>query len=157
MEHKNETIAIEGSWNMSSWEWKFESIALIRKTFEGLKERKMLANKCPGCGRVYFMPKPYCLCLSMPDEFVEIKDTATVTTYTFTGSWAYEGISDEEVSGTPQIFAGIVYDGSDTMTVCIIEGVEPDQVHVGMRVKLKWPEEIAGGLTDLAYCVPLEE
>ncbi|MBN2026222.1 MAG: hypothetical protein JW854_05630 [Actinobacteria bacterium] len=155
MEYKKETIAIEGSWNMSSWEWKFESIALIRKVFEAMKEGKLIANKCPGCGMVYFMPKPYCRCLSEPDEFVEIKDTATVTTYTFTGSWAYEGISDEEVSGTPLIFAGIVFDGSNTMTVANIEGVEPDQVSVGMRVKLKWPDKVEGTLNDLARCVPL--
>jgi uncharacterized OB-fold protein len=155
MEYKDETIAIEGSWNLSSWQWKLESIALIRKTLEALKEKKLLANKCPGCGLVYFMPKPYCRCLSIPDEFVEIKDTATVTTYTFTGAWAYEGISEEEVSGTPQIFAGIVFDGSDTMTVCMLEGVEPEEVSVGMRVKLKWPDKIEGALNELAYCVPL--
>jgi len=155
MEYKDETVAIEGSWNLSSWQWKLESIALIRKTFEAMKEKKLLANKCPGCGTVYFLPKPYCRCLSIPDEFVEIKDTATVTTYTFTGAWAYEGISEEEVSGTPQIFVGIVFDGSDTMTVSILEGVEPEQVSVGMRVKLNWPDKVEGGLTDLAHCVPL--
>lgn len=156
MEYKDETIAIEGGWNLSSWQWKFESIALIRKTFEtARKEGKLLGNKCPACGLVYFLPKPYCRCLSVPDEFVEIKDTATVTTYTFTGAWAYEGISDDEVSGTPLIFAGVVFDGSNTMTVCNIEGVEPEQVHVGMRVKLKWPEKIEGTINDFAYCVPL--
>jgi uncharacterized protein len=155
MEYKKETTAIEGSWNLAYWEWKFESIALIRKTLDAMKDKKLLANKCPDCGTVYFPPKPYCRCLGMPDEFVEIKDTATVTTYTFTGSWAYEGISDEEVSGTPMIFAGIVFDGSNTMTVCNLGGVEPEQVHVGMRVKLKWPEKVEGTLNDLAHCVPL--
>jgi uncharacterized OB-fold protein len=155
MEYKDETIAIEGSWNLSSWQWKLESIALIRKTLEALKDKKLLANKCPGCGLVYFMPKPYCRCLSIPDEFVEIKDTATVTTYTFSGAWAYEGIAAEGVSGTPLIIAGIVFDGSDTMTVCTLQDVEPEQVSVGMRVKLKWPDQIEGALNDLAYCAPL--
>lgn len=158
MEYKDETIAIEGSWNLATWEWKLESIALIRKTFDTMmKEHKLIANKCSNCGLVYFPAKPYCRCLSIPDQWVDIKDTATVTTYTFTGAWAYEGISEEEVSGTPLIFAGIVFDGSDTMTVSNLEGIEPEKVHVGMRVKLKWPEEVTGFLTDLAHCVPLEE
>ncbi len=155
MEYKNETIAIEGSWHLSAWKWKFESIALINKTFEALKEGKLLANKCPGCGLVYFLPKPYCRCLCIPDQWVEIKDTGTVTTYTFTGSWAYEGISEDEVSGTPMVFAGVVFDGSDTKTVANIEDVDPEQVHVGMRVRLKWPEKVEGKLNDLARCVPL--
>lgn len=155
MEYKEVTTSIEGSWNYSSWEWKLESIALIRKSLEALKEKKMLANKCPDCGLVYFLPKPFCRCMGRPDEWVEIKDTATITTYTFTGAWAYEGISDEEVSGDPMIFAGIVFDGSDTMTVCMLNDIEPEQVSVGMRVRLKWPDEITGTLNDLAHCVPL--
>ncbi len=154
MEQKDVTTSVEGSWNLASWEWKAESSALIRKTLEGLKEKKMLANKCPDCGLVYFLPKPFCRCLGAPDEFVEIKDTGTVTTYTFTGAWAYEGISDE-VSGTPLIFAGIVFDGSDTMTVCNIHDVDPEEVSVGMRVRLRWPDEFEGTLNDLLHCVPL--
>ena len=155
MEYKDETISIEGSWPMENWQWKFESMALIRKTLEGVKEKKLLANKCPDCGLVYFMPKPYCRCLSIPDEWVEIKDTATVTTYTFTGAWAYEGIADEGVTGDPMIIVGLVMDGSDTMTVCTLDEVEPENVSVGMRVKLKWPDDPQGRLDDLARCVPL--
>ncbi len=64
-----------------------------------------------------------------------------MTTYTFTGAWAYEGISDEEVSGTPLIFAGIVFDGSDTMTVSNIEDVEPEEVKRGHAGEA----EVAGG------------
>lgn len=155
MEYKDVTTTIEGAWNFSSWEWKFESIALIRETFEAMKEHKLLGNKCPDCGTVYFLPKPFCRCLGTPDEFVEVKDTGTVTTYTFTGAWKYEGIQDGEAAGAPLIFAGVVFDGADTKIVCNIEGVEPEQVSVGMRVKLKWPDEISGTLNDLSRCVPL--
>ena len=155
MEYKNETTSIEGSWQLASWQWKLESIALIKKTLEGIKEKKLLGNKCPGCGLVYFLPKPYCRCLSIPDEWVEIKDTGTITTYTFTGAWAYEGIEEEGVTGTPLIIVGLVLDGSDTMTVCTLDEVEPENVSVGMRVKMKWPENPEGRLDDLAHCVPL--
>jgi uncharacterized OB-fold protein len=155
MEYKEETISIEGSWAMENWKWKLESIALIKKTLEGIKEKKLLGNKCPGCGLVYFLPKPYCRCLSIPDEWVEIKDTGTVTTYTFTGAWAYEGIADEGVTGEPLIIVGLVLDGSDTMTVCTLDEVEPENVSVGMRVQLKWPDDPQGRLDDLSKCVPI--
>jgi uncharacterized OB-fold protein len=155
MEYKDETVSIEGGWQLAEWKWKFESIALIQKTLAGLKEKKLYGNKCPGCGLVYFLPKPYCRCLSEPDEWVEVKDTGTVTTYTFTGAWAYEGIADEGVTGNPMIIVGIVLDGSDTMTVCTLDEVEPENVSVGMRIQLKWPDDPQGRLDDLAHCVPI--
>ncbi len=155
MEYKKETVSIEGGWPLQHWQWKFESLDLIRRTLEGLKEKKLLALKCRNCGLVYFLPKPYCRCLSIPDEWVEIKDTGTITTYTFTGAWAYEGIQEEGPSGTPMIIAGVVYDGSDTMTVCVLEDVKPEDVSVGRKVRLRWPDEPEGKLDDLAHCVPM--
>ncbi len=155
MEYKKETVSIEGGWPLEHWRWKFESMALIRKTLEGLKDKKLLALKCPGCGLVYFLPKPYCTCLSTPDEWVEIKDTGTITTYTFSGAWAYEGITEEGPTGTPMIIVGVVFDGSDTMAVCTLDGAEPEAVSVGMRVQLKWPDEPQGKLDDIAHCVPI--
>jgi uncharacterized OB-fold protein len=155
MEYKDETVSIEGGWPMEHWQWKFESLTLIRKTLEALKEKKLMGLKCPGCGLVYFMPKPYCRCLSIPDEWVEVKDTATITTYTFTGAWAYEGIAEEGAAGEPLIIVGLVFDGTDTMTVCTLQNAKPEDVSVGMRVRLQWPENPEGKLEDLAYCVPL--
>jgi len=98
-----------------------------QKSIEGFREKKMLANKCPDCGTVYFLPKPYCRCLGIPDEFVEIKDIGTVTTYTFTGSWSYGGMADEGASGTPLIIAGIVFDGADTMSITLLKTSNPSR------------------------------
>ena len=155
MEYKNETVSIEGGWPLEHWQWKFESIALIHKTLDSLKEKKLMALKCSNCGVVYFLPKPYCRCLAIPDEWVEVKDTGVITTYTFSGAWKYEGIEEDEgPAGTPMIICGIVLDGTDTMTVCILDDVEPEAVSVGMRIKLKWPEKPEGKLDDIAHCVP---
>ncbi|MDY6793873.1 MAG: zinc ribbon domain-containing protein [Actinomycetota bacterium] len=158
MEYKKETRAVEGDWPMAYWQWKFESIALIAKTREAFKEKKLLGLKCPGCGLVYFPPKPYCYCLARPDKWVEVEQTGTITTYTFTGAWAYEGISEEEqAGGAPMIICGINFDGSDTLTVCLLDDAKPEEVYVGMRVKLKWPEVIEGRVDDIAHSEPLKE
>jgi uncharacterized OB-fold protein len=154
MEYKQETTSIAGSWYLAGWQWKFESMALIQKSMEGFKHKKMIGNKCPGCGLVYFLPKPFCRCLSRPDEFVEIKDVGTVTTYTFSGAWSYGGITDEGPTGTPYIIAGVVFDGSDTMTVSLIEDAEPEQMFVGMRVKIKWPEDMESSSNIVVFCTP---
>jgi uncharacterized protein len=154
MEYKKETTSIDGNWYLAGWKWKFESIDLIKKSIEGFREKKMLANKCPDCGTVYFLPKPYCRCLGIPDEFVEIKDVGTVTTYTFTGAWSYGGITDEGQTGNPLIIAGIVFDGADTMSITLVQDVEPEQMSVGMRLKIKWPENLEDSSNIVSFCTP---
>ncbi len=77
--------------------------------------------------------------MGKPDEYVEIKDTGTVTTYTFTGAWKYEGgttVDDGAPAEPPLVIAGIMLDGSDTMTVVTLDDAKPEEVYVGMRVKL---------------------
>ena len=79
-------------------------------------------------------------------------------TYTFTGAWAYEGIQEEEgPAGEPLIICGVNFDGCDTLTVCTLGEAQPEEVFVGMRVQLKWPENIEGRLDDIAHVVPVKE
>ena len=160
MEYKKETTSIEGTWPLEYWEWKQESIALIAKSREHFKDHKLFGLKCPDCGLVYFLPKPYCRCLGIPNEYVEVQDTGTITTYTFTGSWKYEGgttVDENAPVEPPLIICGIMLDGADTMTVVSLYDAEPEEVAVGMRVKLRWPETITGGIDDVAHGVLVRE
>ena len=58
----------------------------INKTlpfWEGLKQRKILATKCKGCGRLYFPPVADCSqCLTSNMEWVELGNEATIETFT---------------------------------------------------------------------------
>lgn len=150
MEYKNETTSIQGSWPLNQWRWKFETAVLMTKFLEALKEKKVLGLKCPGCGLIYAPPKAYCQCLSIPDEWVEVGDTGTITTFTFTGAWSFGGML--EGTGTPMIIVGVRLDGADTQTLSILTNADPDQVAVGMRVRMKWAENPKGVLDDAMYC-----
>jgi hypothetical protein len=149
MEYKEETTSIQGTWPLEQWRWKHETSVLAKKFLEALKDKKIIGLKCPGCGLVYVPPKPYCRCLSIPDEWVEVKDTAVITTYTFTGSWSFGGRL--EGTGAPLVIAGVMYDGSDTQTLAILDGVDPDDVAVGKRTRVKWPENPQGGINDIMH------
>ena len=43
------------------------------------------------------------------------------------------------------------------MTVVSLYDAEPEEVAVGMRVKLRWPETITGGIDDVAHGVLVRE
>jgi uncharacterized protein len=160
MEYKKETTSVEGSWPLEHWEWKQESIGLIAKSREAFKDHKLLGLKCPDCGLVYFLPKPYCRCMGIPNEYVEVQDTGTITTYTFTGAWKYEGgttVDEGAPAEPPLIICGVMLDGADTMSVVTLYDAEPEEVAVGMRIKLRWPDPITGGIDDVAHATLLRE
>ena len=153
MEYKEETTSIQGSWPLDQWRWKHETAILARTFLAALKDKKVLGLKCTNCGLVYTPPKPYCSCLGIPSEWVEVADTGEITTFTFTGAWSYGGML--EGAGTPMIIAGMRFDGSDTQTLTLLSETEPEQVYVGMKLKVKWPDNPQGVIDDVMHSVPL--
>lgn len=58
-------------------------ISQTLKFYEGLKEGKVYATKCKGCGKVYFPPNVDCPeCLSTGLEWVELSSDAEIETFT---------------------------------------------------------------------------
>ncbi len=150
MEYRDETTSIHGSWPIEQWRWKHETAAIMPTFLAALKERKVLGLKCPACGLVYSPPKAFCRCLAVPDEWVEVADTGVITTFTFTGSWSFGGMAGG--SGEPMVLTGIKLDGADTQTLSVLVGAKPEQVAVGMRVRMKWPEVPTGTINDAMQC-----
>lgn len=152
-----ETTSIPGSWPLEGYAWKTEQLKLMERFLPALKEKKFLGLKCPCCGVVYCPPKPICRCLCRPVEWVEVgkqgAQEGVVTTFTFTGAWSLEGKPSGE--GDSLIVVGVKLDGADTMMVCMLDGAVPEDVDVGMRVRMKWPEVTEGKLSDMLYVEPV--
>lgn len=146
-EYKEETTSIKGNWPLIHYRWKSETVKLMADFLEAFKEKKVLGLKCPCCGLVYTPPKPLCRCLCRPEEWVEVSDEGVVTTFTFSGAWSFEGMLEGE--GESRIVVGVKLDGTDTMFLSTLEGVDPEEVNVGMRVKVRWPEAPEGKIGDM--------
>ncbi|MCS7119202.1 MAG: Zn-ribbon domain-containing OB-fold protein [Archaeoglobaceae archaeon] len=121
-----------------------------------LKNGKLIATKCEKCRRVIFPPRIYCeLCYKPIDDWVYIKDTGVVQTFSISFI-----DPDAKPLEKPVIVAVITIDGaSPNMGIMhIIDEVEPEKVYIGMRVKAVWrPEsERKGTITDIKYWKPLE-
>ncbi|MCX7704037.1 MAG: Zn-ribbon domain-containing OB-fold protein, partial [Planctomycetota bacterium] len=143
----------------------------ISRFLDGLKDGKILGVKCNKCKRVVTPPRIFCeKCFKEMDEWVELKDTGTVNTFSICYiTWDMK--RTKEMGVLPEIPAVIEIDGTNPRVGFLHkigeippkeEGsleVNPKSVWVGMRVKAVWKpkEEREGRITDILYFKPINE
>lgn len=122
--------------------------------FAELKNGRIVGTKCDKCHRVLLPARVFCeLCFRTVDEWVHLKDTGTVNTF----SIAYTGTQAERLK-EPQIPALIEIDGSGGVGIMHLIGeVDPKKVKIGMKVKAVWKPKAQreGAITDIKYWKPL--
>ncbi len=128
----------------------------ISRFLSELKEGKIIARKCNKCGRVLIPPRMFCeLCYRPTDEWVYVKDTGRVNTF----SIAWIGVNASRLK-EPLIPAVIEIDGaSPGMGIYHMLGeVDPAEVRIGMNVQAVWKpkEERKGCITDIKYFKPIK-
>ncbi len=111
------------AWSVGNW---------IEHFFDGMKEGKIRASKCPSCGRVYLPPRMICeRCFSRADDWVELPVTGTVRACTKASVKVAEN-GDMVDLESPEIIAMVQHDGADT---CIAGRLEADDASIGMKVE----------------------
>jgi uncharacterized OB-fold protein len=126
----------------------------ISRFLTELKEGRIIARKCMNCKRILVPPRMYCeQCFRPTDEWVQIKDTGTVNTY----SISHVG-TDARRLKTPILVAVVDLDGA-TPGMGILHNlgeVEPSKIKIGMKVKAVWKSssERQGAITDIRYFKP---
>lgn len=142
------------------YSWKLDYSVSVgdvyTRFYEGLKEKKILANKCAQCNRVYVPPRPFCdICFVEPLEWIEVNPTGIIQTYTIT-YFKFENLPDP-----PYVTAVIKIDNSATSLMHFIGGIqynEPNElsekVKIGMRVEPVWSDERTGDILDIKYFRP---
>jgi uncharacterized OB-fold protein len=84
------------------------------------------------------------------DDFVEVADTGTVTSW----SWVPEPVKGQPFD-RPFAFALVTLDGADAPLLHALDVDTPDDVTTGMRVRIRWRVERAGAITDIECFEPL--
>jgi len=109
---------------------------------QSLAERRVVAERCPLCRKVYVPPRGACpTCGVATSEEVEVGPRGTVTTYCIVNIKAKN--LDIEV---PYVYAHIALDGADLALHGRIGGIPYDQVRMGLRVEPVWSD--GGGHPD---------
>ncbi|KAA8886781.1 DNA-binding protein [Nocardia colli] len=104
-------------------------------------------------GRVLVPPPEYDPVTAQPlTEFVDVADTGTVETWT----WVREPLPGQPFD-RPFAWALIRLDGADTTLLHAVDVAAPEDIHTGLRVRVKWAAETTGSIHDIASFVPGEE
>lgn len=109
----------------------------------GLKQGRLIGQRCPACGKVYVPPRGACPTDGIPTtDDVELPDTGTITTFCIVNV-PFPG----QKTKPPYVHASILLDGADIPTSHLILGIPPDEVRMGMRVRAQWKPRDQWGAT----------
>ncbi|MHA1966052.1 MAG: Zn-ribbon domain-containing OB-fold protein [Candidatus Thorarchaeota archaeon] len=124
---------------------------------EELKNGKIIGRGCRECGRILVPPRMFCdKCFRATDEWVYVKDTGTINTF----SISYLDADANRITD-PISVAVIDLDGASE-GIGILHFVridDPKDLHIGMKLKAVWKPEKdrIGSVTDIDYFEPLKE
>jgi len=109
----------------------------------GLKEGRVVGQRCPACGKVYVPPRGACPVDGVPTTTdVELPDRGIVTTFCVVNV-PFPG---QQVT-PPYVAASVLMDGADIPFQHLILGCDPGEVRMGMRVRAAWKPREEWGTT----------
>lgn len=104
---------------------------LISKPFwDGLREEKLLVQRCRACGRLQHYPRPHCIgCLSTDIDWVQASGRGTVYSYTVVRRAAHPAFAAD----VPYIFAVIELEEGPHVAGNVVDA-PLEAVRIGMPV-----------------------
>ncbi|MDN4174837.1 OB-fold domain-containing protein [Nocardioides sp. SOB77] len=125
---------------------------VLGRFLTGLRDQRVVGGRTSE-GRVVVPPPEFDpVTHQQLDDFVEVADTGTVTSWT----WVPEPVAGQPLD-RPFAFALVTLDGADAPIVHALDVASPDQVRTGMRVRVRWAAERVGAITDIACFEPAED
>jgi uncharacterized OB-fold protein len=138
-------------------QYAWDTGVAIGSYLAALKDGIILGARCSKCRRTVVPPRVVCeWCFEPMAEYVPLQDTGTVNTFSICYvTWDVQRIKE------PELPAVIEIDGASPLHGIMhkLGEVDPQQIHVGMRVQAVWrpAEERNGAITDILYFKPIEE
>ena len=115
----------------------------------GLRDGTVLGSRT-AAGRVIVPPLEYDPDTGHAvDELVPVGQSGTVQTW----AWVGEPLRKHPLD-RPFAWALVQLDGADTSMLHALDVASPDEVHTGLRVRIRWKDERVGHLTDIACFEP---
>jgi uncharacterized OB-fold protein len=121
----------------------------------GVEQGRLMGQRCPLCLKVYVPPRGACAACGVPtEEEVEVSDRGTVTTFCVVNV-PFFGQRIEP----PYVSATILLDGADIGLFHLVQEVDADKVHMGMRVEAVWepPKDRKPTLESISHFRPTGE
>ncbi len=136
-------------------EYRYTPGRAASRFLRGVEQGRLMGQRCPQCGKVYVPPRGACASDGVPTvEEVELGDRGTVTTFCVVNVPFY----DQRIK-PPYVSATILLDGADIGLFHLLQEVDAEKVHMGMRVEAVWapPAERTPSLESIRYFRPTGE
>ncbi len=117
-------------------------------------QKKIMGVRCPKCNKVYIPPRQTCEkdLTDIRNNWVELKNTGTVINFTVVR------YKDRHLpKKPPYILALVKLDGADTPFAHVVEGIKPEKMSTGMRVKAVFARETSSTILDIDHFEPFTE
>jgi putative sterol carrier protein/uncharacterized OB-fold protein len=132
---------------------RFATGPVMGKFLNALKDKKILANKCPNCGRLQLPPREICAeCRVRATDWVEVGPEGVITKYDIAYYASPDPLSGESRE-TPYCSANFLLDGCKGHETLWHE-LKPsdiDRVKKGAGARPVWNEKRVGAITDIKY------
>ncbi|HZJ27320.1 MAG TPA: OB-fold domain-containing protein [Acidimicrobiia bacterium] len=124
------------------------------KYLRGLAEGKVIGQRAKDSDQVYVPPRGTDPTTGVLTEIdVEVADSGTVTTFCVVNVPGLSELAPE----IPYVCAQILLDGGNTPWFGLVQGIEADDVHMGMRVKAVWADELEASAASIKWFEPTGE
>jgi uncharacterized OB-fold protein len=121
---------------------------------EGMGQGKIIGARAPHSKEVYAGSRGTDPTTGEPTSIeVEVQDTGCVTTFCIVNVPGLSELAPE----IPYASAQILLDGADNTFFGLIRGCPVEDVHMGMRVKAKWADELKPDHTSILWFEPTGE
>ncbi len=143
-----ETVALPYTWTTGP---------TLARFLEGLKEKRILATRCPQCRRVMVPARLFCpRCFVDTNEWLELPDRGRLRTFTIV-NFTYAG----QPKAPPYAIGIIELEGADVGLLHFVGDVDLSDLEAaarrlrpGLPVKAVWSQERRGRITDIEHFAP---
>jgi uncharacterized protein len=123
---------------------------VLSRFMSALKQRQVLGGVLSD-GQVVVPPPEYDPTThEAVTELVPVGDEGVVQTWT----WVPEPVMDQPLD-KPFAFALVLLDGADAPLLHAVAVDSPADIETGMRVRIRWAEDVAGTIRDIAWFEPI--
>ncbi len=149
LQHFHEAIAWKGEIPLQS---RYTLGIAGTRFFEEIRDNaRLMAARCPECGFTYMPPRLYCeRCFAEAGEWVEIAPQGTVYAYT-----VMHLNLDEEPLPAPEVIAFVRFPDCQGGLIHRMDGVDPEEMFIGMPVEVVFAQERKGSLEDIVGFRPI--
>ena len=138
------------------FDYTFSAGQSASRFLRAMQEGKLLGQRCPVDGRVYFPTRGSCPSHGVPIEGapVELADRGTVVTYSI------NRVPSQNIDlELPYAAIQVLLDGADTILMHVLGECDIENVRMGMRVEAVWKpkEEWTTSVANIEYFRPSGE